>query len=65
MAFSLNQCVQNEHPPPPPTYSDGSKQDEAGTDWVNENNTTEKYEKMPTSLECICCHKFWKFKHFI
>ena len=34
------------------------------TDWVHENGETEKCEKMPLSLECVCCHKIPAIKGF-
>ena len=34
------------------------------TDWVHKNGATEKCEKMPTSLECVCCHEIPAVKAF-
>ena len=54
-----------------PSYNDGSNQDEPETqhnrlssqEWCNCQN----WEKMPTRLECLCCHKIPGVKtfHFI
>ena len=51
-----------------PSYSDGNDQDEPKTqhdrlssqEWRNCKNC----EKMPTSLECVCCHEISEVKAF-
>ena len=51
-----------------PNYSVGSDQDEAEIQYdrlsAQEQCNCEKYEKMPTSLECMCCLKIPKVKTF-
>ena len=51
-----------------PNYNDGSDQDEpeihhnrlSYQEWCN----FQKCEKMPTGLECVCCHEIQKVKAF-
>ena len=51
-----------------PSYNDGSDQDEPEThhnrlssqEWYN----CQKCEKMPTGLECVCCHEVPEVKAF-
>ena len=48
-----------------PSYNDGSDQDEPEThNILSSQEWCQKWEKMPTGLECVCCHEIPEVQAF-